>query len=92
MKSASLSPAVKFSCLVTCDASSNDETGIIEGEICFADTYPANTPVLISSPHSSLALCLPCLRCCTNVQDKILLHFKAQGVNKPKHSWGGGLS
>lgn len=91
MKSALLSPAVKVSCLVTCNASSNDETGIIEGEICFADTDPANAPVLISSPHSSLALCLPCFWCCTNVsRTKYYYILKHKVLTNPNIAGVGG--
>lgn len=86
MTSASLSPAVKVSCLVTsCNGSSNDKTGIMESETALL-THPANAPVLPCSPLLSGTVLYEC------VQDELLEHFKVQGVNKPKHSWGGGLS
>lgn len=54
--------ALKVSCLVASYlASTNDKTGIIKGEICFADTDPDNACVLQCSPCVLLALCLLCL-------------------------------
>lgn len=55
-------------------------------------THPANAPVLPCWPllSGSVPPLSPMVYKC--VQDKILEHFKVQGVNKPKHSWGEGLS
>lgn len=79
MTSASLSPAVKVSCLVTsCNGSNNDKTGTMEGEVCFADTDPANAPVLPCTPcfflSGTMSALSPVLYKCA--QDKILWHFK----------------
>lgn len=66
--SASPYAAVKVSCLVASyPGSSDDKTGIIEGEICFADTDPDSASVLQCSPRSSLALCLLRLLHCKNL-------------------------
>lgn len=73
MTSASLSPAVKVSCLVTsCNGSNNDKTDTMEGEICFADTDPAKAPVLPCTPcfSGTVPALSPVLYKC--VQDKIL--------------------